>query len=228
MTAFVPAFRPDGTVLNLAEPQTSDIVWPEIANSLSKIARFNGRYSCPAYVVAQHCVMGADAIFNETGDAIAAGYFLLHDAREVFIGDMIRPMQRLLSLHLDTYLEPELSVRLCIDRIGWKIDAAIFKAARLPHLTTMPDYQHVVDAMDDRMLRAETIAFFGQHAAEHVPAADLPAPKLTGALKPWGPMKAEEAWLARLSRYLGIDARAGVPASDRRELKGGANNGGSA
>ena len=32
--------------------------------------------------------MGADAVFTETCDPVAAGYFLLHDAHEALLGDV--------------------------------------------------------------------------------------------------------------------------------------------
>lgn len=207
----IPSFRPDGTEMDLADVQPSDIVWTEIANGLSKIARFNGRYADAALSVAQHCVMGADALFTETGDQVCAGYFLLHDAHEALTGDITRPMVQLIE-HYRCAAERSpfqrmTSVKDAIEAAKAHIDGVVWAVAGLPPIHRMPVYARQVRDMDERILRAEAIALFGRQAASACPAADLPPPRLTGAIQPWGPAKAEIAWLDRLERYLGIVAR---------------------
>jgi len=210
----VPYFCPDGSVMDLAAISPAKIVFAEMAAGLSKIARFNGRYRCPAYSVAQHSVVGADALMNETGDAALAGYFLLHDGHEYLFGDLTTPVAELLERKVRNVLTrlglrdlPGDIVRRAMASAKADADHAIYSAAGLPAIAGMPVYQRAVKAMDARMLRAEAIALFGAEAAHHVGAADLPAPKLTGAIRSWGPMKAEEAFIDRLERYLGIVAR---------------------
>lgn len=202
MNAINPAFLPDGTVLDLRHVRAGDISFADMANALSKIARFNGIYRCPAYSVAQHSVMGADALFAETGDAALAGYFVLHDGHEYLTGDITRPMADFIGHFLPAgVLKPALDAAKAV------LDAAIYAAAGLPDLANMPAYRRQVKDMDERMLRAEGLALFGPQAGKHLPAADRPAPRLTGAIRPWAPMKAEEAFVERLGKYLGIDAR---------------------
>jgi hypothetical protein len=214
----VPTFEPDGGVSDLARPGQDDIDFAAMANVLSKIARFNGIYRCPAYSVAQHSVMGADAVFTETGDAILAGYFVLHDGHEYLLGDWTRPAQDALVYHAREYCRAdersatlaqfvEQAVRKAFEMTKATLDAVIWQRAGIPPIDRMPAYQRQVKAMDERMLRAEGLALFGAKAAPHLPAADMPAPRLTGAIRPWGAMKAEEAFLDRLHRYLGIEAR---------------------
>lgn len=199
----VPSYRPDGTLMDLAAPLASDIVWPEIAAGLSKLARWNGRPKGPAFSVAQHCVMGADAMIAETGDAIAAAYFLLHDAHEALIGDIPRPTVALIEHHAGR----RCGIHLALQVARAEIDAAVFEAARIIPLAHAPQ-RDLVAAMDERMARAEALALFGRTVADNrFGRADLPAPKLTGAIRPWGAMKAEEAWLDRLGRWLGIEVR---------------------
>jgi hypothetical protein len=222
MTAFpvptIPTFNPDGGVSDLVRPRQEDIDFADMANALSKGARFNGIYRCPAYSIAQHSVMGADALFNETGDAILAGYFVLHDGHEYRLGDWTRPAVDALAHFAgaccgETETTRPLAafvagaVRKGVEAAKAALDVAIWQRANIPPITNMPAYARQVKAMDERMLRAEGLALFGQKAAPHLPAADLPAPRLTGAIKPWGAMKAEEAFLDRLDRYLGIVAR---------------------
>lgn len=211
----VPNFMTDGSIMDLADPRAEHIVFAEMANGLSKIARFNGRYTAIAYSVAQHCVMGADALFNETGDTALAGYFLLHDAHEYLLGDISRPMALLVGIMLGDELwgkgishkNAATALRNSIEAAKASVDLAIYSAAGIPPLDRMPLYRRVVAEMDERMLVAEARVLYGARAAVPLARNDLPAPKLTGAIKPWGAMKAEEAFADRLERYLGIVAR---------------------
>lgn len=213
----IPSFRPDGSCFDLADVQPGDIVWTEIANALSGIARFNNRYRDAAYSVAQHCVMGADALYAETGDPVCAGYFLLHDAHEALTGDITRPMVMLIEHHRHAAERrdfPRLAisgntVKDAVEAAKAGIDGVVWSVAGLPPIGKMPLYARQVSDMDERMLRAEAIVLFGRAAASACPAADLPPPRLTGAIRPWGAVKAEIAWLDRLEKYLGIVARVG-------------------
>ncbi|MCO7727336.1 hypothetical protein NJB93_12105 [Brucella intermedia] len=204
MTSEILSFRPDGSVMDLAKPLESDIHWPTIASALSKLARFNGINRGPMYSVAQHCVMGADALANETGDTTLCAYFLLHDAHEAFIGEWPRPAVLFLADALYRMHDiPMHFVRDAVEAVKARIDQTIYRKAGLP-----PVVPYGVKEMDERMLRAETALLFGNNGVKNLAGRELPMPKLTGAIKPWAPMKAEEAWLDRLSRYLGIDCRA--------------------
>lgn len=213
-----PAFRPDGSVLDLAAPAPADIDFADMGGALSKIARFNGIYRCAAYSVAQHSVLGADALFAETGDAVLAGYFVLHDGHEYLLGDWTRPSVEAVTYHmlatvgaddstagLKRYVEQAL--RGAVKAAKSAIDAAVYKAAGTPDIALMPLYRRQVKDMDERMLRAEALALFGARAAPHLPAADRPPPRLSGAIKPWPAMKAEEEFGKRMARYLGIVVR---------------------
>lgn len=203
MTSEILSFRPDGSVMDLANPLDSDIHWPTIASSLSKLARFNGINRGPMLPVAQHCVMGADALANETGDTTLCAYFLLHDAHEALIGDWSRPAVLFLADALYRMHDiPMHRVRDAVEAVKARLDQAIYRKAGLP-----PSVPFAVKEMDERMLRTETVALFGSNGLKNLAGRELPMPKLTGAIKPWAPMKAEEVWLDRLSRYLGIDWR---------------------
>lgn len=200
----IMSFRPDGSLMNLAQPTEADVRWYTIGNALSKIARFNGIYDGLAYSVAQHSVMGADALINETGDSTLAGYFLLHDAHEAWIGDQSRPATELLADALFRMHDlPVHWVHNAVNEIKARLDQPIYHKAGLT-----PVLPQSVRDMDERMLQAETLALFGSTGYRNLAGREMPMPKLTGAIKPWGAMKAEEQWLDRLSRYLGIDWRA--------------------
>ncbi|MER8811422.1 hypothetical protein [Mesorhizobium sp. M0965] len=215
--AMVPAFRPDGSAFDLVNPKAADIDFADMANALSKIARFNGIYRCAAFSVAQHSVMGADAIFRETGDSVLAGYFVIHDGHEYPFGDVTRPAVDLIQYQvaklaaeakLDRPAFIEKLVHRAIGEVKRCIDLAIYEAARLPDINRMPLYVRQVKDMDDRMLVAEAHALFGPKADQKCLPKVASAPRLTGAIEPWGAMKAEIAFLDRLERYLGIVVRA--------------------
>lgn len=193
--------------MNLAALTAADIDFGEMAETLSKIARFNGIPRGPAYSVAQHCVMGADALYTEIGDTLAAGYFLLHDGHEYLLGDWTRPVVQHLDAIVARHSDETGMVRAAVAIACRDADAAIFAAAELPPLHPQPRYSRLVADMDDRMLRAEIAALFGPRAEVHAPAADRPPPKLTGAIRPWGACKAEEAFVDRLGRYCGVFVR---------------------
>lgn len=205
---FIDAFRADGTVMNLADLRVEDIDFARMADGLAKIARWNGAYRCASFPVAQHSVMGADALWRETANQILAAYFLLHDGHEYIIGDQTRPAIRLISHHAEKMIAGGAPmVRLAVAAMKADIDAVIHRAAKLPPIAEFPDYARLVADMDERMLRAEGIALFGPKAAAHLPAADLPAPRFSGAIRPWGRMTAELAFIDRLEKYAGIKVR---------------------
>ncbi|TPN16204.1 hypothetical protein FJ973_05805 [Mesorhizobium sp. B2-1-3] len=213
----VPAFRPDGSAFDLINPKAADIDFADMANALSKIARFNGIYRCQGYAVGQHSVMGADAIFRETGDSVLAGYFLIHDGHEYPFGDITRPAVDIIqywvaklaaSAKLDRPDFVDKLVHRAIGEVKRCLDLAIYEAAQLPDIQRMPLYVRQVREMDERMLVAEALALFGPNADRRcLPKLNLPPPRLTGTIEPWGAMKAEIAFVERLERYLGIVVR---------------------
>lgn len=197
------SFNADGTVMDLGRPDQSFVCFIEIGNTLSKIARFNGRYPGPAYSDAQHCVMGAQAILNEGGTNIEAALFLLHDAHEWALGDQIRPAVDLYDgVVRDLYGEDHVVDSIAAAKAAW--DEVIYAAARLPGPEAWTKKQKtLVKAMDDRMCRAEAIALFGPRAAEQFPKSVTP--KTTGAIRPWAAMKAEEEFRKMAHRLLSED-----------------------
>lgn len=216
MTHIVPAFRTSGELVDLAALAPQDIDFAEMALALSKIARFNGINRGCLYSVAQHSVMGADALFRETGNCELAGYFLLHDGHEYLIGDVTRPTIRLID-HLIVAIGLAAGKRSMRNNVASTalnvakaaIDAAIVLAAQRRPLDRMPLYARQVKEMDERMCAAEASALFGANGDVPLMDCSLPPPKLTGAIVPWGSVKAELAFLDRLERYLGIVVRAG-------------------
>lgn len=199
----IHSFNSDGSVMDLAAPDQELVCFLEVANALSKIPRFNGKNVGVALPVAQHCVMGAQAILNEGGTRREAALFLLHDAHEWAIGDQIRPARKLIdAVGREYYGVDRLIDAIEICKGQW--DEAIYAAAGLPGPEAWTKRQKaVVKTMDDRMCRQEAIALFGPRAAKEFPA--LAMPKLTGAIKPWPAGKAEEKFIASARILIGDD-----------------------
>ncbi|MDO5648724.1 hypothetical protein [Paracoccus sp. (in: a-proteobacteria)] len=74
-------------LIDLTRLTARDVEAPVIADSLSKINRFNGRTPQP-WSVAVHSV-----IVSRLVNPRAAAWGLLHDAHEVFLGDLTTPAQ---------------------------------------------------------------------------------------------------------------------------------------
>jgi uncharacterized protein len=212
-TAVVEAFRPDGSLMDLALPQVEEVDFCAIAGTLSRIARFNGVPDGVGYSVAQHCVLGTEALLNEGEDELTAALFLLHDAHEHFIGDHSRPFMALLRGMLLARAGERAALaltRIMADiRQGW--DEAIYAAANLPPPGAWTNRQKSSAlAMDERMLLAESRSLFGPRAAHNIHVTEKHRKARTpdfGArknpLKPWGAMKAEEEFLKLFTRLRG-------------------------
>ncbi|WP_430241977.1 hypothetical protein [Neorhizobium sp. DAR64861/K0K2] len=205
------SFNSDGSVFDLAAPTPAVICFVEMGRTMSGIRRFNGRGMSDA----QHCAMGAQAILNEGGTFMEAALYLLHDGHEYLFGDIIRPLEDLLSRVL-----PGLPVREAIRLIKERWDDAIYTAASLPPPSLWTQRQRkIVKSMDDRMCRFEAISLFGQAAGNQFPLSEKP--KTTGSLKIWGCAAAEEKFAEMAHRLIGADIiarQAAVAISTRKSL----------
>jgi uncharacterized protein len=76
-----------GTHVDLLQPEYADIVIDDIAYSLSKTMRFNGHTNRP-YSVAEHSLHGLP--FCRAENRLE---FLLHDAPEAYLGDIVGPLK---------------------------------------------------------------------------------------------------------------------------------------
>lgn len=200
------SFRPDGSVRDLAAPDPAEIDFFAVAGALSKIARFNGSNPGVAYSVAQHSVMGAEAIFNETGDARLAAWFLLHDGEEALLGDKPTPAQRLL---LDTlHDKASTSIAIYVADFWDQIKSCWREAGFLAACLGLPtrDQWAALHDYDRRMCNAEMLALFGPKARAQLLAVKNSAPlKLKGGIRPWAAMKAEERFVEAAKRFIGED-----------------------
>lgn len=75
-----------------------DVDSTDIVIGLSKLARYNGQ-SYFTYTVGQHSCLLHDWAVSAGHDANTALWFLLHDAPEIYISDIPRPVKRNVAIH---------------------------------------------------------------------------------------------------------------------------------
>lgn len=188
-----------GKSLDLLNPDSRMVDFENDAGpALARLARFAGATLGPiGYSVAQHSVLGAEAIYAETGSRYLAACFVLHDAHEFVLTDWPTPAVEA----LDEILGPNWSgvVKHAIRELKHRLDVAIFRAAGIP-LPSGSDLA-AIKRMDTRMMLAERNALMAKPAAlwgcEHIPPADVDPLDL----QPWNESEACEAWLSALANF---------------------------
>lgn len=133
-------------------PDMIDIIG-DVAPALALINRFTGHAGWPGpalagHSVAQHSILGSDALTIETGSRELALAFLLHDAHEFAIGDISSPVAALFADLIGHRFKQHLAI------LKADIDRAIH--AHLGLAYPWPDsVQAAVKEMDLRMVHAE-------------------------------------------------------------------------
>jgi uncharacterized protein len=144
-----------GQAVSLIDPKPNTINLGDIAHSLARLPRFAGHTKEP-YSVAQHCVAGANAVFMEAKNPVLALHFLMHDAHEAYIGDMLRPVELLINTYLLTLGIKEVTSATFPNiwaNIKNVVDEAIYHALDLPRPS---DGQRIkIKGFDQRMLGME-------------------------------------------------------------------------
>lgn len=188
-----------GKAMSLMVPAQSSVDFvQDIAPQLAKLARFNGATDGAFYSVAQHCVMGADALMVETRRVELAAYFLLHDAHEAYIGDTPTPVVAALAEigRIAGIGSEGDDISHIFAELKSRLDSAIHAAAGL----SAPDANiraHIRE-MDLRMLATERRDLLRPVAGTTFEPA---SPIRGGRIRPWPWPKAADLWLARLKQY---------------------------
>lgn len=189
-------------------PVASDIDFAgDVAPALARIARYNGHVAAGPFSVAQHSIIGADALLAETGSPRLAALFILHDAHEWVLGDMITPVVQALSMRVAAvaswnYGEAprEDLFRTALRDLKKRTDAAIFAAAGIPQ--ALPDEAVLIADMDIRMLRTERDHLLTRPPMAWHPAIEKAEPvRVKGRIRvlPWP--EAADNWLRRLHQW---------------------------
>ena len=143
-----------GRVVDLWNLRPGELGRDDLARPLSRINRFAGRTPEP-WSVAAHCAV-ATAVAMELGaSANVQAAVLMHDAHEVFLGDLPTPARDFAGLQ-SRPIGPSM-VRSCFDLAKRRIDQAIEAAwgvEFLPHRAS-------VEAIDLAMTEAEMVTMLG-------------------------------------------------------------------
>lgn len=184
-------------------PEMVDFI-VDIPGALSRLARFTGHVEAGPYSVAQHSVLGADAVLRETSRPDLAVAFLLHDAHEAYIGDIATPIAQALAISVDAEgrgtINPAIPFQLAAMKT--RVDAAIWRAAGLPWPRSA-EITALIKVYDLRMLATERRHLLGPSPlpwGANVENAE-PLPSL-GKIKVWPWPRAADEFRERLDRYL--------------------------
>lgn len=88
---------PPSTSLDLLSPNPADIRLADIATSLSRIVRFNGRTRSGPWYVADHCRLMESTLPAGT-DPLTRLRVLMSDAHEAYIGNLVTPVKTALAI----------------------------------------------------------------------------------------------------------------------------------
>lgn len=173
----------------LIEPTVADVHWPDIAYHLAHTNRFCG--AAGGYTVAQHTVFALRWVTAEVQP-----YWLLHDAHEAYMGDLIRPAVAALD-HLAT---DAAIIRPAVRALKEGIDRAIYAAAGLS--PPSESRTQLVEYYDTCMLLTECRDLLGDAAADW--GLDPTALPFPGTLARWSAETAYNRFGHHLSQLFGI------------------------
>ncbi|MFG1465226.1 hypothetical protein V5F77_20290 [Xanthobacter sp. DSM 24535] len=184
----------------------------DIPNHLARLPRFNGATGGGPYSVAQHCVLGVDAILAETGSIVVARAFLLHDAHESYCGDLITPVQWAIAIRAGRALAKMMNGGPTVERVGkalvrdaiaglkHDLDSAIYEAAGEPW-PLPPEVSKRVHDWDLRMLAAERAQLLCPSPHPWHPDFETIEPAhLRGRISIWPWPRAAAEWRARFTQ----------------------------
>lgn len=183
----------DGSDCSLTRPSPRCFTLTNIAHGLANTVRFNGATRRPI-TVAEHCVVASLLVPED--HALAA---LLHDAAEIVLGDIVRPVRRALA-------DGHPSIGGGLREIESRLNHAVAVHWHLPS-----DFaEHpVVQKIDARLLAAE--------ARDHL-AGGLDGLGLPGDLEPVAVTL--DGWPAEYAERRFLDRAAEILVADRSRAEG--------
>lgn len=171
-----------GASFDLAEQNERQVNINDIAVALAKQCRFNGA-SLQFYSVAQHSCVVADALKRHGPLVQLLG--LLHDAHEAYIGDIARPVKRLIA---------SVGAYNALQDLEETIQRTIHRAFRLPEKPSK-QFRDLVMMADEAALATELRDVMAEpDRAWKLKAKPLPTPIVSW---PWP--RAEEKFLQKFN-----------------------------
>lgn len=183
-------FRTAGGMIDLAALRPQDVTLEKIGDALSKVNRFTGRTPEP-WSVAAHSVLVARLCPPEH-----RAWGLLHDAHEVFLGDITSPAVELMAA-----LEPRMKAGIAAAKEH--LDRAILIAWDVHPVFS----RRVVEDMDKVALAAEMHVLLDDPVAVPVELSDAfdAAVSLVRDYAALDWRGARALWTGEAERYAGLD-----------------------
>lgn len=187
--------RPDARAVDF------DVAVPE---GLARTSRYTGHVRAGSYSVAQHSVLGADAIYRKFGDRMAAAAFLLHDAHEHVLGDKATPIAEAEVETAESLMPGAGRIVKEMQRLmKRRIDLAIYAAAGLGNDGCPARYRAIVAEYDLGMLATERRHLLGRAPKPWDASVEAAQPvRMVGRFRVWPWPEAADEFRARLKAYL--------------------------
>lgn len=190
---------------DLMNPDWRDVDFEvAIPEALARQSRYTGHVRGGIYSIAQHCVIGADAIWRKYRDRDAAAAFLLHDAHEFVLGDKATPIAEA-EVETAEQLQPGAGkiVKAMQRLMKQRIDVAIYAAAGLGNDGCPDRFRRIVAEYDLGLLATERRHLLGQAPKPWHPVVEAAEPvRLHGRITPWPWHHAAAEFRDRLRKYL--------------------------
>lgn len=189
-----------GRSITMAKPEAREIdPLLDMPEMLARIPRFNGAVPGGHYSVAQHCVLIADTILDDSGDANAAAVGLLHDAHEIIWGDLTTPAQEGLA-EIERELFGDTRFEQVIREAKRRADEAIFAACGVPW-PPPAQLQRTVKIYDIRMLATERRQLLSPSGKRWNAVIERAEPlRMRGGISPWSIARAADEYRSRLGQ----------------------------
>ncbi|MDR7040341.1 5'-deoxynucleotidase YfbR-like HD superfamily hydrolase [Methylobacterium sp. BE186] len=182
-----------GRRLDLLDPSPLDIEIADIAHGLARVARWNGQTAGPhVFSVAQHSLL-VEAIGGEILPGLSAAQrleFLLHDAPEYVVGDIISPFKAAIG---DSYKAVERRLLAAIRRrFGLQTpDPALARAVKR------------ADRIAAHIEATRLAGFAADEAARYFGRPEAMPPAVTAFAEPWPTAEAQARYLDRFHALAG-------------------------
>jgi hypothetical protein len=185
-----------GKLIDIERPRLEDIDIRDIAHALSMTCRFGG-HCRDFYSVAEHSLLveqyGKLGPWKGEWNPRYGLHFLLHDAAEAYLGDVINPLKMVLCQG------PLNGANYGFWEARWQelITIEVFCLGRLP-----TDQAHSVRVSDHQILALEMSKLFDD---DHVVWDSHAKSALKGELRLLSPREARDAFLKRFYELWGMD-----------------------
>jgi 5'-deoxynucleotidase YfbR-like HD superfamily hydrolase len=191
-----------GRALDLIAPASASVDLGDVAEHLSKIARYAGATQDSFYSVAQHCCYAADEVFQITGDRAAAAEALFHDDHEYAIGDDTTPKQRALTEIAREMFGDDVAEKVAVAQkaLRYRLSAAIHTRFGL-QWPPASSVQTLVKRIDLQMLETERRDLLAPSDRAWTPTGYEPLPF---KVVPWDWQFARHCFRIRFNKYVEV------------------------